>query len=279
MRTTRALIATSAVLIAALALGASAFARTVTQHASAALGGGGTVTATLTYSPHPAYDANTRLTITRAGATLYSRPVSGNPCRRYCRVQDATSVHAVDLQGNGEPSVFVDLSTGEAHCCSITNFYTYDPGTQTYRAYEYGWGDPGYTFKRVGGQDVFETADDRFAYAFTDYAGAGLPLRVLSFDCLRMINVTRRYLAAIAADATRHLKAFTAQAPQYIDTVGDIAAWAADEDELGNHARVATYLDAQARERHLNSLLKGEAENAAFVRTLDAFLNKTGYLR
>lgn len=283
MRRTLGITAVLTVLICAIvgvgSLGAQP-ARPRTQTASAPLAGGGSVSATITYTPRAYYAADLHLTITRAGRRLYSAAVHSPQCGTTCAVARTRAVSVADLAETGEPVVRLDLYTGGAHCCYVTEFYRYDAGTRAYAQREYDWGDPGYTLRRLGGQDIFETADDRFAYRFTDFAASGLPLQLLAFNGARLVDVTRRYPALIARNGALYLRAYRAQAATgWSDTVGVIAAWAADEDELGHDAEVAAYLDAQAAAGHLNSGEPGSAEGARFVRTLDAFLNRTGYLR
>ncbi len=213
---TRGVIAGLVVLITALACCGSAGARTSkprTQTASAPIAGGATVSATLTYTPHGYYDTGIALSITRAGRNVLSERVDAKPCRSYCAVGAGKAVHVVDLAGSGEPEVFVDLYTGGAHCCSITRFFTYDAASDRYRASQHDWGDPGYRLKTLGGQAVFETADDRFAYAFTDFAGSGLPLELLRFNGAKLVDVTTQFPALIARDAAVWLRAPTTPTP------------------------------------------------------------------
>ncbi len=66
--------------------------------------------------------------------------------------------------------------------------------------------------------------------------------------------MTRHFPHLVAADG----RAVAAHLPRmarshFDDSVGVIAAWAADEDLLGKHAAVDRYLNAQAARRHLNA--------------------------
>lgn len=284
MRTTHRLITVVAVMIAALAGASAAMAKTVTEQASAPLASGGRVAASVSYTPHGYYSANIKLTITRAGKLLYSAPVKAKPCLSECLVANGfgagrSALHVADVRSNGEPVVFLDLYTGGAHCCSVTEFYTYDPSTQSYGHTQYDWGDPGYSLRKLAGKYVFETADDRFAYLFTDYAASGMPIQLLRFNGHRLVDVTRQYPKLIAADAALYLRAYKDQAKsKWADTVGVIAAWAADEDRLGHAAMVARYLNAQAKLKHLNAGIPGLVANARFVKQLDRYLKRWGYL-
>jgi hypothetical protein len=65
----------------------------------------------------------------------------------------------------------------------------------------------------------------------------------------------------------------------YADTTGVVAAWAADEDELGHAGMVATFLHHAAGARQLNSGAgSGMAQNARYVVALNRFLRRRGYL-
>ena len=124
-------------------------------------------------------------------------------------------------------------------------------------------------------------ADGDFIGNFTDVADSGAPIQILTFSDRRFHNVTRSYPKQIAKDAARWLHAFNSMAPAYVDSVGLIAPWAADEDLLGHSAHVSRYLSRQAAAGHLNSALgaEGEPGGKRFVAALQKFLRKLGYLR
>ena len=132
-----------------------------------------------------------------------------------------------------------------------------------------------------GGTTDFVSADDYFAYEFTDFAASGLPIEIFSFSNGSFHNVTRRFPTLIAKDATVWLQAFHAQASShYQDSVGVAAAWAADEDMLGHATAVKNFLAAQLKAGHLNSALSPiEPGGARFVTVLQAFLQKHGYTK
>lgn len=256
-------------------------ASAATQTASA-----GGVTATFTFQGHYPFFHGESLRITQGGAVVYSQPVvSRFPCGRSCAPASTTrgslAVHVLDLEGNGQQDVVLDLYSGGAHCCSIEQVYWERPGSTTFNRSEYDFGDPGASIVDLAHNGRFEflTADDAFAYQFTDFAASGLPVQVLSFGQGVFSNVTRSYPALITRDAAKWLRAFKAQARQhYADTTGVIAAWAADEEELGNTALVSSFLARQAAARHLNTpLAPVEPQNAAFVTKLQRFLLRRGY--
>jgi hypothetical protein len=283
--TTAALCAALTLAAAATAGGAAAATRapapTRTQSAQAPLAGGGKVVAQLTYqaTPNLAVNPHLRLSITRKGRRLYDAPVSARACGTFCDLAYGRAVEVLDLLPGGEPNVLVNLYTGGAHCCSVSEIFTYDAATRRYRILTHNFGDPGFRLAHFGPTTVFMTDDDRFAYAFTDYAGSGLPLLILHFNGRALVNVTRQYPRLIAHNAATYLAAYRARARQHwSDSVGVIAAWAADEDELGHASQVARFLHAQAVAGHLNSGIPQLAHGLRFVNELNRFLKKTGYL-
>ncbi len=275
----------SLVVLSALAvlLVTTSVALAATQTAS-----GGNVTATFSFNgAYPTY-RDLRLTIAEGGTVRYDQRVVSAPgvCGQYCAPVSTSAAHpsvsVLDLEDNGEENVVLGLYSGGAHCCFIDQVFSLDPTTMTYVKTEHDFGDPGARIADLGhnGRLEFLTADDWFAYAFTDFAASGLPMRILAFSDDRFINVTRRFPKLIAKDAALWLRAFKSEAKaHYPDSVGLIAAWAADEDELGHSAQVARYLARQARDGHLNSPLAPEVpQGTKFVAKLQRFLRLHGYL-
>jgi hypothetical protein len=73
------------------------------------------------------------------------------------------------------------------------------------------------------------------------------------------------------------MRAFKAQAKQhYSDSVGVIAAWAADEDLLGHTKLVSRFLHEQAVAGHLNAPFG--TGGTRFVAKLQKFLRRRGYV-
>jgi hypothetical protein len=248
---------------------------------------GGEVTDTFTFSgKYPNYTKQ-HLTIAKAGAVLYDQAVTSKACGKFCAPgapeRHASSVQVIDLDHIGQPNVVLNLFTGGAHCCSVAQVFTFDPGTMTYALAERNFGDPGDRIEDLNhdGRFEFATADDRFAYAFTDFAASGLPLQILSFSGGRFTDVTNRYPALIRKDAATWLKTFKhVDHGHDIDSVGVIAAWAADEYRLGKVAATNRFLHQQAKAGHLRSPLGASvAQGQAFVTKLQVFLARHGYGR
>ncbi len=271
-------------LIAILALAASALlapsALAVTQTSTS-----GDVTATFTYAgKYPNY-TGLHLSITKSGSVLYDAAVQSKACGKYCAPgatgAKASSVQITDLDDIGQPNVILSLYSGGAHCCSIVQVFTYDPGTMTYSKVEKNFGDPGARIEDLNHDQHFEfvTGDDSFAYAFTDYAASGLPLQILSFAGSGFRDVTNSYPALIRKDAASWLKTYRKiDHGKDIDSMGVIAAWAADEYRLGKVSATNRYLNQQARAGHLKSPLGASVpQGQKFVTKLEKFLRKHGY--
>jgi hypothetical protein len=241
----------------------------------------GDVSATFTFKgKFPNYFGE-RLQIVRAGSVAYDHPVSSmdcSPCAPGAPEANASSVRVVDIESDGEPDVLLDLYSGGAHCCLIAQIFSYDPVKNQYVRIEHDFGDPGYRLLdlRHDGHKEFVTADDSFAYEFTDYAASGLPLQILTFAAGTFTDVTRQYPKLIRKDAARWMRAFK---HHYVDGLGLIAAWAADEELLGHAKLVKRTLAQQLREGHLRTPLSPHGGGGAkFVRRLNKFLHKHGYI-
>jgi hypothetical protein len=268
------LVLTGLLLIPAAASGAQ-------QTASA-----GQIAATFTFSGHFPHFSHQRLTISQGGMVLYDQPVSSAFCGSQCAPgstsPQAPSVHVVDLEGTDQLDVVLDLFTGGAHCCTVEQVFSFDPGTVTYVKTERNFGNAGAQMipdLGRGGRDEFLTADDSFAYEFTDFAASGLPVQVLGFANRHFHNITRSFPRRVAHDAARWMRIFRGMArDHYRDSVGVAAAWAADEDLLSHTARVNRFLSAQARAGHLNAAT-GQPGGQRFIAHLRRFLRRHGYLR
>lgn len=267
--------------VTALALVAAPAALATTQTASS-----GDVTGTFTFSGTYPNFTGLQLSIAQGGTVLYDEPVVSKQCGMFCAPGTTsgpgTSVHVVDLEHDGQPDVVLDLYSGGAHCCYIEQIFSFDPGTMTYAKTQRYFGDPGEQIVDLhhNGRFEFLTADDSFAYEFTDFAASGLPIEILRFSDQHFFNVTRQYPKLIARDAALWMKAFKSMAKQhYSDSVGVVAAWAADEELLGHAKLVNTFLANQLTAGHLNSALSPqEPGGARFVAKLRKSLRTHGYL-
>jgi hypothetical protein len=221
--------------------------------------------------------SNLRLQIARSGQVVFDAPVKSSQCGATCwpGATRGASVHVVDLEGNAEPDVVVDLYSGGAHCCSVEQVFFYRPATNTYSKRERLFGDPTATLAPLGpgGRREFRTRDDRFAFTFTDFADSGLPIQIFEFSGGRFIDVTRRHRSLIAKDATLWWRAYS---HDLSNGVGLIAAWAADEELLGNATLVKDRLAHELMLGNLRSPSGGGGK--AFIHSLNTLLRRWGYV-
>lgn len=269
--------------LVACALSATALAGTGTAD------GGGTVrsdgvAATLSYV-HDAKNAvapfsDLHLTIVRDGKKLYSAFIENAACGKLCAPNLPDALRVLDVEADGQPDVLLNVYTGGAHCCNVTDVFRYDAAQDDYSSLLHIWGDPGYRLAQIDASKPYEwlTHDDRFAYEFAAFAFSGLPLEILRLRGGTFVDVTRSYPRLVRGDAAQQWK-------YYLDNrkdgtgLGYLAAWAADEYTLGRTRVVGAtlaQLDKAAELRSNSSLWPGGSK---FVATLARFLQQTGYAR
>jgi len=277
LRRVIAIAATAAVSLFTLTLPAGAAHQSITS---------GDVTASYTYRGTPPLSSSSHLRITLGGNVVYNQSVTSKWCGDTCSpniiARDRKVVHIVHLSDSGAPSVVLDLYSGGAHCCFVEQIFSLTNSKSAHKT-EFNFGNPGARLVNIGAKGTFDflSANNDFAYEFTDFAASGMPIEIFSYSNGAFHDVTRSFPSLIRPDAARWMKAFRSQASShYQDTVGLVAAWAADEDMLGHSAAVARFLAAQASAGHLNSALSPiMSSNQKYVVALQRFLSKHGYLR
>src|SRR5437763_1421069 len=121
-------------LSAAVSLALAPAAGATTETASS-----GSVSASFSYTKKSdfRYDG-LHLKITRAGRTALDAATppscTGEPVCGFSPggAGNTPSVHVIDLDGDGEPEVLLDLYSGGAHCCWYEEVYSYVPATGGY---------------------------------------------------------------------------------------------------------------------------------------------------
>ena len=129
---------------------------------------------------------------------LYSGIVAGEPSLNRsdeataCQVVDLT---AQDLDGDREPEIILDVYSGGTHCCSTSLIYSYEPDHNHYRVINHYWGNGGYTLEDLNGDGApeFNSRDDNFAYAFSDYAASRFPPQIWRYQENKMHDITRDF--------------------------------------------------------------------------------------
>src|SRR5262249_9704366 len=185
-----------------------------------------------------------------------------------------------DLDADGEPEVLLDLYTGGAHCCFYTVILRYD-GSR-YRSGVAFWGDPSYELRDVNrdGRPELVTADDRFAYAFTSYAGSVLPILIRRYDHGALPDVTSQYRSLVRGEATSLWREYVQEHRRPdADVRGLLAGWLADEYRLGRQDEGWRQIEAAYRRGELSSPRVDPVWPAGrrYLSALRAFLIKAGY--
>jgi subtilisin-like proprotein convertase family protein len=226
-----------------------------------------------------------RITVRRDGKRALKTSVARLSCKE-CLVGGFDTITSPepltirDLDGDGEPEVLVDLFTGGAHCCYYTVILRYDG--RTYRGKVVLWGDPSYGLRDLDhdGRPEFVTADDRFAYEFTSYAGSVLPIQVRAYDHGVLTDVTSRFPALVRAEANDLRRQYLQyRGNRQDDLRGLLAAWVADEYRLGLGEEAMKQVEAAYRRGELSAPRVDPLWPAGrkYIKALQAFLVKNGY--
>jgi hypothetical protein len=185
------------------------------------------------------------------------------------------SVVLRDLTGDGIPEVLLSLYTGGAHCCFLQQVY--DVSGAPARKTEIDFADAGSRLEILGGRPVFRSADESFAYVFTDFADSGAPVELWRYQAHRFVDVTREYPATIAKDAASWCSAYRTANRRKGDVRGLLAAWAADEALLHRAAAAKQTLLQLAANGTLDRGLE-PPKGLTYVRSLWRLLAHDGYL-
>jgi hypothetical protein len=240
--------------LAALLIGAApAAARTETATL-------GNVTATFSYtSDGRGKWKDLRIQVSRDGRLVVDAPPQGEQCQEpYCAPGGLTldpSLRVVDVDGDAEPEVVVDLYTGGAHCCVVAEVLRWT-GAGGYRIVTRDFADFGYTLDpppAPGQPATFVSGDARFAYAFASFADSAFPARLLTYGAAGWRDVTTAHAETLIADAARWMKAYNKRRGGR-RALGLLAAWVADQYRLGRRHQADTFLNAELRAHRLRSM-------------------------
>lgn len=172
------------------------------------------------------------------------------------------------------PVVLIGFDSGGVHCCDALRAIAVTP-TAAEEAVDLEAGNPGVELKEVGGQVLIVTGDNAFAYAFSSYAGSGMPIAIYGFDNNRFLNITKEYPSLIEADASKWWNGWSA--PQNDQGgLGLLAAWAADQCNLGECSQAFATVNQLNDQGRLTGP-DGWPTGSAYVSELRSFLIKNGY--
>ena len=236
---------------------------------------------TVSYKGSKLFERDVRLKIKRAGLIKLSgslietgtgEPVAAAP----------TGLTVIDLDGDGEVEVVVDLYSGGAHCCTLSRIYRFSAASGEYLSVEHEWGNYAYELVDLDGDGFpeFKSADNRFAYAFTAYVFSIPPLQIWRYPAGVMTEATDESRKLIRQDARWWWRVYVRERHQPARTGDDLrgmlAAWQANKVRLGEAADGWSKL-RKARKR---GELRGPGPWPAgrrYLKELRVFLANAGY--
>ncbi|HVL96325.1 MAG TPA: hypothetical protein VM266_10740 [Solirubrobacteraceae bacterium] len=258
---------------AVLALGAQAPPQEQTATA-------GQVTARITWKGEFPSARDLRITIDRAGGRLVDEEPDTRACGR-CLSPHEDALRVLDLDGDAEPEVLLDGTTGGAHCCNVTLVYRFD-GTG-YRRIERFWGNQGYVLEDLDGdaRPELNGRDDLFSYVYGAYAESMPPALVLALRHGRLRDVTRSYPDLLRADARYALARYRRLARSRHGNVRPaLALYDAAQHRLGRPARSHRLLRSALRRGLLarRSRFDFKPFGRAYIRDLHRRLRRGGHI-
>ncbi len=218
-----------------------------------------------------------RLVVTNQGKKVFDEQICTS---ERCGL---ASHHTLSLQAlwqGSTPDVVVDFYTGRGALLLRVDDRARERGRPAPWRSIHDWGDPGYRVVRYDGNAELVTADDRFAYEFTSFAGSGLPIQVWTIDPDGQLeNVTWLRQDLVREGRCPLVEAYVSQRGKTgADVRGVVAAWCADEYQLGNSRTCESELTSAVRHGFLNGPSEWP-QAAKFVTVLESKLSKWGYPR
>ncbi len=238
----------------------------------------GNISATLTVQPPDEMfcDGSAELEI-RRGEQAYVMTISDDVEEGIdCRVDD---LQVQDFDGDGEPEVSLTTYSGGAHCCFFSLIYEYDAAEQRYDSMYHFWGNGGFGLRDLDQDGIaeFVSDDDRFAYAFTSYAGSRYPIEIRQYRQGKLQNVTAEFPDVVYADAYRlwlDYQDLVANRPS-----GDNGAWAEVEQAALAAYLADKYILGQGEDGWQRVIATYQwPDREDFFNSLSNFLGELGYL-
>jgi hypothetical protein len=214
-----------------------------------------------------------RVRVERGGIAVFNREL----CAQVCGPAPGGAISFRNVWGSRSPEVVVSLYTGGAHCCFENEFVLLRAHGRATGIF-HDWGDLGYRGQWLRGRYWLVTGDDRFAYAYTSFAGSAFPMQVWTIDGAgRLVDVTRQRLDLVSANATRLWKTYVAHRV-HDDIRGVIGPWCADEYLLGKRSACTAELAHALAHGYLRADGLGPG-GRAFIAKLHRDLARWGYSR
>jgi hypothetical protein len=241
---------------------------------------GAGVTATLTTTPD-AEGAATGTTIVVTGGTSYGGAVpSVDGTVVAANGVNLIKVAVRDLTGGGAPEVVISSFTGGAHCCFQATVLAGNP-SGGFSTTVQDFASEGYTLQTIDGRLVFVSADPRFEYAFTSYAGSVEPIQLWQFTRSGLFaNRTRSFRSRVLVDLSRKGREYRRVAKRTdLSARGALAGYLGDLLLVGRREKARAVLSDAVQSGVLVGRGDIPARAAPFVRSLKRALVRWGYGR
>ncbi|MBW4682561.1 MAG: S-layer homology domain-containing protein [Microcoleus vaginatus WJT46-NPBG5] len=225
----------------------------------------GQVRAQLTYQKENYVYSNLSVRVERAGQTLLDTPLpigSG--------VSSSLAFRLVDLDGDTEPELLIDLFPRGEGCCTYSLIYRYLPASGQYTYLQQPWGYAGYNLRDFNQDGVpeFESQDPRFGLQFAStYEEAAAPIQIWQYRQGQMFDVTRQYPTLVANNSNKLLQDYEDRLSQGQDVRPVLAAYLANQFLLGQGRQA--WSDVQSN--------YGGSDRTQYLENLRGFLRSIGY--
>ncbi|MEB3343109.1 S-layer homology domain-containing protein [Okeania sp.] len=149
-------------------------------------------------------------------------------------------VQLLDLDGNGESEILVDLFTinnsdVEFSGGSYSLIYAYQPTENKYKMLPHYWGNVNYRLTDLDNDNLpeFQTFDSRFNNVFSEINDSVLPIRIWQYRGGKISDVTKKYPEQINTNASENWLEFYNRSKQNKNVKGVLAAYLANKYMLG----------------------------------------------
>ncbi|WP_293074771.1 S-layer homology domain-containing protein [Okeania sp. SIO3B5] len=192
--------------------------------------------------------SNLNLKIIRGGEIILNEPIPVKSLADDSEYDTETEVLAgkfvkvqlLDLDGNGESEVLVDLMTINNNDVVFDSgtysfIYLYEPTRNKYSMLRHFWGNVNYRLADLDKDNIpeFQSVDSRFANVFSNINDAKFPIRIWQYRQGEMLDITRQYPVQINTSASELWLEFYQRSSQNKNVKGVLAAYLANKYLLG----------------------------------------------
>ncbi|MEM1168955.1 MAG: S-layer homology domain-containing protein [Cyanobacteria bacterium P01_H01_bin.35] len=221
-----------------------------------------------------------RLKIIRSGEIILNEPV---PVKSLGGESDSTmaalagrfvKVQLLDLDGNGESEVLIDLFTINNNNVPFAGgtyslIYRYEFTKNKYTMLRHYWGNINYRLKDLDNDNLpeFQSLDSRFANVFSNINDSVFPVRIWQYRQGEILDVTKKYPAQINTSASEIWLEFYRRSKQNQNVKGVLAAYLANKYMLG---------EKEDGWKLIEKVYK-DSDRAEYFASLRQFLTDKGY--